>query len=88
MPVAKTANWLASIHANDGIVVSSHARVGNIGGAAGKNAVICARCVGMRPHDKTNSSVAEMAHGLLFSGCLAVEVEHDRIDVSLQPMYL
>jgi hypothetical protein len=56
--------------------------------AAEKNAVIRARRVGMRSHYKTSSPITKMAHGLLFSGRFAVEVEHDRIDVSPQPMHL
>ena len=66
-------------HADHRVVVAGHADIADEGGAAGQDAQVGGRRVGMGAGDEARAAVAEKAHRLLLAGRLRVHVDHDGV---------
>src|SRR5277367_543400 len=69
------------LHADDGIVGAGHAYVGDIGSAAGENAIIGGGDVGVRAQDGGDFAVEMPAHGLFFGSGFGVHVHDDHLHI-------
>ena len=61
------------------VVVAAHAGIGQVGRAAGEDAVVGGRHMGVRADDDADAAVDEMRHRLLLAGRLGVEVDEDGV---------
>ena len=75
----EAADRLLLVHAEHGIVVAAHAGVGEIGGAAGQDAVVGGRHVGVGADDEARPAVEMVAERLLLARRLRVDVDHDGV---------
>ena len=68
-----------AVHADDTVVRASHADIGDVGGAVGKNVFVGSGDVGVRPDDCSDASIEVYAEGNLFACGFGVHVdEHER----------
>ena len=67
------------LHAEHGIVVAAHAGVGDVGGAAGQDAVVGGRHVRVGADDEGRPAVEVVAERLLLARRLGVDVDHDGV---------
>ena len=66
------------------IEIAGHADIGDEGGAPGQDAVVGGRHMGVGADDEAGAAVAEMAHGLLLAGRLAMHVDDDGVGAVAQ----
>src|SRR5262249_13635279 len=50
------------------------------------NTIVRARRMSMRPDDQARAPITEMAGRVLFSSCLTMEINDDRIDIAREPV--
>ena len=81
---AQRLDGLLLAHADDAAARAGHSHVGDVGGAAGKNARIGGRDVGVGAHHGGHPAVEEPAHPDLLAGRLGVDVDQDVVDLALE----
>ena len=75
---------LVLVHADHRLVVAGHADIGHEGGAAGQDALVGGRHMGVGADHEARAAVGEIAHRLLLAGRLGMHVDDDGVGVAAE----
>ena len=70
-----------AVHADDAVMRTGHAHIGDEGGALRQHMLVRGGDVGVRAHNRCDAPVEIPAQGDFFAGGLGVHVDEDECDV-------